>query len=93
MLMTTKETQVMKPLKSLALALMALFAVSMASSSAAMAEPPEILPAPTAEKPLIFTSKTKAGAKPYLETEKLLRLACEKATSKGSLSRRTKARY
>jgi hypothetical protein len=80
----------MKRIKLLGLALLALFALSAVASSVAAAEMPEILPAPTEKEPLKFTSKTKAGTKPFLESTKLLRITCEKADNKGSFTTQDK---
>lgn len=76
----------MKCIKLLGLALLALFALSAAASSLAAAELPEILPVPTAEKPLTFTSKTKAGTTPLLESESGKKITCKSGTGAGEFT-------
>jgi hypothetical protein len=47
----------MKQFRTLGVALMAIFAISLIASATALAENPEILPVPTKEKPLKFTTE------------------------------------
>jgi hypothetical protein len=75
----------MRQFRTLGVALMAVFAISVVASATAAAENPEILPVPTAKVPLKFTA-VGLDKEYILETTKKLQLACRSFKAKGEFT-------
>jgi hypothetical protein len=78
----------MKRIRSILLAVLALFALAAFASSSAFAELPAILPAPTAKEPLKFNSKLTSKTA-VVETTKGIKFTCEEAENKGGFTTAT----
>jgi hypothetical protein len=75
----------MQRFRLLGIALMAIFAISAIASATAAAENPDILPIPSSEEPLKFTSQG-LDTKYVLETTKKLQIECKTVTNKGEFT-------